>query len=147
MRFVHCFTRVPGSLGALVYPHELNVPEPYQGHSTLALMGNDYADLADGYMFLAMLRGKILPVHLKRIEKTKTYVAEVNGVGKFRFRAIGIAPLPFYAGNYLLPGPRYAPYYLSTADHEALDAVVRSSDFYFAGFSPVLEDADDYPFR
>ena len=147
MRFVQCFTRVPGSVGMFVYPHELNAPEPYQGYSTLALMGDDYADLVNSYMVLAILGGKILPVWLERMGQTMTYIAAVIGVGKFRFRAIALAPAPYYGGGYPLLGPRSARYYLSTADHDALDAAVRTKDFYFAGFSPVLEEADDYPFR
>lgn len=95
MHFVHCFTRLPASAGALVYPHELASLEPYYGHTTLALTGNDHADLADAYMFLAMLRGKILPVWLERIARTRTYVAGISGVGKFRFRAMPIAQVPF----------------------------------------------------
>lgn len=146
MRFVHCMTRVPGKAGALVYPHELDLPDPYYGQSTLALLGSDYEDLAGGYMFLAMLEGKILPVWLERIGTGMGFLAAINGVGKFVFRAMPLVPAPYYAGSHELAEPRRAPYYLSTADHPALDAAAREQDFYFAGFSPVLGAAADYPF-
>ena len=133
MRHIHYMTRRPDRLGEFLYPNEL--PNNYQGYGAFCLTGRSAHDLDDEYRFYTVREEELIPVALHRIGWT-TYMAPIQGIGDFKFRAKRFRNSARYAGDFpLFPGELVVGY-LAPLDRPSHEVAVLEHKFYFAGYSP-----------
>ena len=135
MRHIHYMTRRPDRLGEFLYPTEL--PNDYQGYGAFCLTGRLDDELDDEYLFYAVREDELFPFPLHRIGWT-TYVAPIEGIGDFNFRAKRLRVPAQYAGNFPLYPGELVLGYLAPLDRRSHEVAVLEHKFYFTGYSPKI---------
>ncbi len=142
MRHIHYMARHPDRPGEFLYPNELSYD--YQGYGAFCLtgpggygLGSFYYGLDDVYLFYTVREEELSPVKLYRAGLT-TYVAPIQGIGQFHFRAKRLHRLALYTGNFPLHPGELVLGYLVPLDPRSHEVAVLERKFYFAGYSPKI---------
>lgn len=122
--------------GEAIYPSELDANDEYYGVGALYIPGNHVDDLDEAYLLWAIREGRAVQTHIEA-RKSRIFVADVAGIGKFGFKLRPLEPLVRYTGNFQL-NSKWLIGQLAPFEHDALDNAVIQHDFYFAGFTPKL---------
>jgi hypothetical protein len=138
---VHYMVRNPARLGELIYPLELNEPD-YQAYGSFFIDGSDIDDLRDSYLFYGLSDEVFLPIDLRRVGKAQ-FDASVPKIGRFRFTATKVGVPAKYGGTLPFPSESLLVRQLAPYDRTALERAALEFNFYFIGFSPVIDGTAD----
>jgi len=137
MRAVHYMCRAPGNVGALLYPYETD--DSYQANGSFFLAGLWTEDVHEVYSFTTLRADVVQDAELVRVHGS-TFEAEIDGIGRFSFRASTMGTPARYIGSARLAEGPLLVRQLVPHDRRRLEAAAIENGFVFLGHSPGLDE-------
>ena len=111
------------------------------GFGSFYLISSENSIDDGNYIFPAIHGEQVLQIRLAREGNKKTvFVAVIEGIGEFKFRSFEIQNPPDYIGKNPDQLQNKIVRKLKPNDPQVLDDAVRNHNFYFVGYSPLLND-------